>query len=109
MTFADAAIFGEISVTFAVTIVETVHGTGDWCRAVARVSVAAVAAAAPVCTLPLGERQFGAHAAAAAVATIHMLDANATFDGRAAADAERRPTAAATHYLYCITQIGWIS
>lgn len=53
-----------------------------------------------------------AHAVAVAEA-IRRLDVSATFDDRAAAavavgsvDAEQRLTAAATHYLHCITQIG---
>lgn len=69
-------------------------------------------AVAPVCTLPLGERQFGAHAVVAVA--IRRPDANAAFDDRAvaaaaavgSAGAERPPTAAVKHYLHCITQIG---
>lgn len=95
--------------TFAVIVVGMGLDTGGWCRA-ASVSVAV----APVCRLPLGERQFGAHAVVAVA--IRRPDANAAFDGRAvaaaavaavgSAGAERPPTAAVKHYLHCITQIG---
>lgn len=88
--------------TFVVIIVEMGLDTVGWCRAVGPAWIAA----APVCTLPLGERQFGAHVAAAA---IRRLDANGIFDGPAvvgSADAEQRPMVVATHYLYCTTQTG---
>lgn len=72
-------------------------------------------AVALVCTLPLGERQFGAHAVVAVA--IRRPDVNATFDDRAvaataavvavgSAGAERRLTAAVIHCLHYITQTG---